>query len=146
MSLRERVGTWLRGDEAPVILTAVVFALPAAYAVRELVPGAEFELGFFALMTVGVGVPRIYERWPVRYHRPVAVAWTLGVGFLVAGELSAIYVGVLTVSSPVVAAIVAFVVTDLGNVLLVSALFGGAGRAEDETAGAADAVDAEETD
>ncbi|MFB6120460.1 MAG: hypothetical protein ABEJ68_05015 [Halobacteriaceae archaeon] len=119
MDVLQRLRDWVTGPEFPVVLTAVVVAIPGAYLLQSAV-GATYSFGFLSLLALGVGVPRVYDEWPRTYDRPLAVAWTLGACAVVAAEMTALFVLLEPLAGGTVAAIVAFIVADLGNVALVT--------------------------
>lgn len=124
IDVRGRFGRALRAEETPVVVTAVLTAVPTAYAVQyALRAGPEFL--FLLLLSIGVGIPRLYDHWGERYALGWAVAWTLGAAVVVAVEFTLLYLGVARLAGPFVGATVAFVLTDLGNIALGSTLTGG---------------------
>lgn len=123
-NVRGTMADLLEAEQTPVVVTAVLTAVPVSYAAQyALDTGPGFPL--LLLLSVGAGVPRLYEHWTRRYSRRGAVAWTLVAAAVVVVEFTALYFGIEPVAGPFVAATAAFVVTDLGNISLTATLTGG---------------------
>lgn len=120
----ERTRGWLFGTETPVLLTAIVVALPTAYSAQHWL-NSGFEVSFFVLMALGVSVPQLYDRWPHQYEPPLAVAWALAACAMVTAVFVAVYLVTngLGAGTPI-AAIVALLVADLGTLALITLWMG----------------------
>jgi hypothetical protein len=115
----ERMRGWLFGPETPVLLAAIVVALPTAYSVQHWLDSG-FEASFLVLMMLGVGVPQLYDRWPHQYEPPLAVVWALAACAVVTAVFVAVYLVAygLGAGTPI-AAIVALLLADLGTLALI---------------------------
>lgn len=116
----EQTKGWLLGPETPVLLAAIVVALPTAYSVQHWLDSG-FETGFLVLMTLGVGVPQLYDRWSRQYSPLLAVAWALAACAVVTIVFVAAYVVAQGLGAgTTIAAILAFLVADLGTLGLAT--------------------------
>lgn len=101
---RERIVTDLTSTNTLVILVAIVLAVPiAGYTAMS---GIEFAGGFLLLLSIGVDVPDVYERyWPVEYTPVGAIAWTIAMGLVTAALFIGLYqlfvIGMETISAAV---------------------------------------------
>jgi hypothetical protein len=120
VSAIERLRGWVDGEQLPVVVVAVALAIPTLYLVPWLLDGPP-SLGFFAMLTVGVGVPRVYERWPWHYGPGLAAAWTVGAAVFLLGELGVLFLVLAPLVGGFWAGAVAFVVADLGTMTVLSA-------------------------
>ncbi|MFB6103665.1 MAG: hypothetical protein ABEJ57_01080 [Halobacteriaceae archaeon] len=123
-SLRDRLLEDLRSGSLPVIVTAVVLALPAAYAVTALTHTTS--AGFLTLMTVGVVLPTAHEtHWPTSGGWR-DVAWTVAATLVAVLAFLAVYVGTRALLPAIGrdgAAITAFLLVNVGG-LAISARIG----------------------
>jgi len=119
MTVRQRVRDYVTGPEFPVVATAIVVAIPAAYLVQGALDAA-MAFGYLLLLGLGVGVPRLYDYWPRTHGRLGAVAWAVAACAVMAGEMAALYLLVEPVIGGFAAAAVAFVVADLGSTILLA--------------------------
>ena len=106
------------------IFASILVAVPTAFVFQAHVAGGEFAANFLLLMTLAVGVPSAYdEYWPQYEQTWNAIAWVLVAAVVATVEFTGLYLlGTEFVSlSPMVAAVGAFLVTDLGNLALLSA-------------------------
>ncbi|SFR36866.1 MULTISPECIES: hypothetical protein [Halorubrum] len=71
-------------------------------------------------MTLGVGVPQLYDRWPHQYEPPLVVAWALVACAVVTAVFVAVYLVAkgLGAGTPI-AAIVVLLVADLGTLAVI---------------------------
>lgn len=119
MTLLERARDWVTGDEFPVLLTGIALAVPVAYVVPAAVDGPD-SLRILFLLALGAGVPRLYRHWPRSYGRLAAVGWAVAACAVMTVEMVALYVLFASVAGDLPAAVGAFLLADLGNVVLLS--------------------------
>lgn len=107
-SLRERLVADLSSTNTLVILVAIVCAVPIFLAYTAM-RGVDFAGGFLLLMSIGVDVPHVYERyWPVEYTGTGAIAWTIAASFVTTVLFIGLYQLFATVMDATIAAVVAF--------------------------------------
>jgi len=115
---------WATTQRNLTILTSILVAVPTAFVFQIQVAEGELAANFFLLMTLAVGVPSAYnDYWPQYDRSQKAIAWVLVAAVVATIEFTGLYLlGTEFMSlSPTVAAIGAFLVTDLGNLALLSA-------------------------
>ncbi len=127
-SSTSRFREWATSQRNLTIFTAILVALPAAYAFQATVGGRAMGGDFLLLVTLAVGVPTAYDNyWPAYDQTWTAVLWVLAACAVATG----VYVGVFLLGTDVVglapfpSAIGAFLVTDLGGLGLLTWLHGG---------------------
>mgnify|MGYP000660487357 CR=1 FL=1 len=109
---------WTADQRNLTIFTAILVAVPTAFAFRARFGDGAFAGSFLLLITLAVSVPTAYDRYWPRYTRLwKAVAWVLVACAVVAVEFTVLYVlgTEMLELVPLHAAISAFLVTDLGN-------------------------------
>jgi preprotein translocase subunit SecE len=117
-STARRVREWATSQRNVTIYTAVLVAVPAAFAFREIIDASPGSL--LLLLTLGVSVPRIYdEYWPAYRETWQAVVWILVACAIAGAQFTGLYIlGTRVIHlSPLAAGVGAFVITDLGNSL-----------------------------
>lgn len=106
-------------SDLPTRVTAVTLAIPTAYLSQQAID-APYSVGFFLLILVGVGVPQLWERWPVAYGPPGAVLWTLVASTLMVAVLLGLFFVLQSVIGEFPAAVLGFLVADLGPLWVVA--------------------------
>lgn len=115
---------WATTQRNLTIFMSILIAVPAAFVIQTQVVEGELAASFFLLMILAVGVPSAYDGyWPQYDRTRKAIAWVLVAAAIATVEFASLYLlGTEFVSlSPTVAAGGAFVITDLGNLALLSA-------------------------
>lgn len=116
-----RVREWTTAQRNATIVTAIVVAIPTAYAFHTVIGGTSGD--FLLLMTLAVGVPQAYDEYWPRYDRTwTAVAWVLAACAVATGEFVGLHLlGVEVLAlSPFLAGVGAFLLTYLGNLAWLS--------------------------
>ncbi|MFB6146196.1 MAG: hypothetical protein ABEJ08_00730 [Halobacteriaceae archaeon] len=109
---------WMTTQRNLTIFVAILVAVPIAYGFRMAVGGTDSGSTFLLLMTLAVGVPTAYdEYWPHYDQTSDAVVWVVTACLVVTTEFTGLYLlgTELGDLSPRLAAIGAFLITDLGN-------------------------------
>jgi hypothetical protein len=122
-SMSSNVPDWMTTQRNLTILVAILVAVPIAYGFRVMVSGADFGGSFLLLMTLAVGVPSAYDEYWPKYDRIWdAIVWVVAACVVATTEFIGLYlVGTeLGNLSPFPASIGAFLITDLGNLALLS--------------------------
>jgi len=105
------------------IFTAILIAVPTAYAYHSMVGGNGQSGDFLLLMTLAVGVPTAYDEYWPRYEQTwKAIAWVLVACAIATIEFIGLYTAGAELAdlSPFVASVGAFLITDLGNLAWLS--------------------------
>jgi len=109
---------WATTQRNFTIFTAILVAIPAAYAFQTTVGGAGQAGDFLLLVTLAVGIPSAYdEYWPPYDRTWKAVGWVLVACSVVTVEFTGLYLlgSRYLQLSPFSAAIGTFLLTDLVN-------------------------------
>lgn len=121
MTLHSRLDRWITDKRNLSILVAILVALPIAYGSRAAT-GVGMA-SFLLLLTLAVGVPTAFDHhWSSDGGPTDAVGWILVACGLATAVFSLLYVGGVELAGldPVGAAMVAFLVTDLGGAALLA--------------------------
>jgi hypothetical protein len=119
----ERLYDWVTARRTVTIFAAILVAFPLVAASRTIVTDSAGR--FLLLVTLAVGVPRVYEDRSFRHERTrTAVAWVVVACALATVEFTGLYlVGVDVVGlGPDLASVGAFLITTLGAVVVLAAI------------------------
>lgn len=107
---RERIVTDLSSINTLVILVAIVLAVSITGA--TWMSGIEFDAGFLLLLSIGVCIPDVYERyWPGEYTPVGAIAWTIAMGLVTAALFIGSYQLFVASMETISAAVAAYILT-----------------------------------
>lgn len=116
-------GAGLLGRRNATILAAILVAAPVGYAFFQTVGGTA--AGYLLTVTLGVGVPSAYDDYgPAEATVAAAVGWVLAASAVATVVFVGVYLAAVGQfgASPLLAAIAAVGVTDLGGLLALLAL------------------------
>ena len=126
-SILHRISTVLTAQRNIVIFFSILVAVPTAYGFQATVGQGEQATGFLLLMMLAVGVPTTYnDHWSTYDSTWKAIGWVFVASLAVLlqfGALYAIGTRILEVST-FAAAVGAFLITSLGDLLVRSRLEG----------------------
>ena len=91
-SLSARLRSEVLAPSSVVILTAAVVALVGTYIMQARTGNTT--AGFGALLSIGVGVPTLYDEWRVRSSMGAAFLWSLVASALALGLYVVLFEGV----------------------------------------------------
>lgn len=125
--IMNRISKSVTSQRNIVIYVSILIAVPTAYGFQATIGNGEQATGFLLLLMLAVGVPTTYnDLWPTYDRTLKAIGWVLGASVAVILQFGALYViGTIVVNvSPFAAAVGAFLITSIGNLLVMSRMSG----------------------